>query len=145
MEAHTQRAAEGLGRRLSEKWRVGERIAKANQWAAAHRKRTAALTIGALVLSLMLNAVLTTMAPGQQENGMGSIENVQPMFTGLQHIQAAKSFQLRQMNGMALQGQHIRTELDSLAHLPVKNSGDSAEIIRKYRQLEIIVKNLKGQ
>lgn len=76
---------------------------------------------------------------------VGSIESVQPMFTELQRIQKVKDYHLRQMDGLALRGQHIKEELDSLVHLPIKTHGDSLRIIAKYRQLEMIAKNLKQQ
>ena len=130
MDAEVMGCMETFIRQLSMRWRVSERIEQANRWADAHRKQTVCLTIS---------------APKQGENMVGSIESVQPMFTELQRIQKVKDYHLRQMDGLALRGQHIKEELDSLVHLPIKTHGDSLRIIAKYRQLEMIAKNLKQQ
>lgn len=145
MDAEVMGCMETFIRQLSMRWRVSERIEQANRWADAHRKQTVCLTIGALVLSIALHLLLTLSAPKQRENMVGSIESVQPMFTELQRIQKVKDYHLRQMDGLALRGQHIKEELDSLVHLPIKTHGDSLRIIAKYRQLEMIAKNLKQQ
>ena len=46
--------------------------------------------------------------------------------------------------GLALKGKAIKHELDSLVSLPFKTKKDSTEIIIRYRQLEMIVRNLKN-
>ena len=48
------------------------------------------------------------------------------------------------MEGLALKGKAIKHELDSLVSLPFKTKNDSTEIIIRYRQLEMIVRNLKN-
>jgi hypothetical protein len=75
---------------------------------------------------------------------MSGIAPVNPMFRGLQRIQDAKSYQVSQMEGLALKGKAIKHELDSLVSLPFKTKKDSTEIIIRYRQLEMIVRNLKN-
>lgn len=145
VDARVVGRAESLVRRLSEKWKLRERIGRANKWADAPRKQTMCMTIGALVFSFVLNVLLTLSVPREDTNIVGSIESVQPMFTGLQHIEDTKDYHLRQVDHLALQGQLIKSELDSLVRLPVKTHQDSMTIITKYRQLEMIVKNLKRQ
>ena len=77
-------------------------------------------------------------------NFMSGIAPVNPMFRGLQRIQDAKSYQVSQMQGLALRGKAIKHELDSLVSLPFKTRKDSTEIIIRHRQLEMIVRNLRN-
>lgn len=145
LEGRLAGKAEDFIHQLSERWKLKERMEQANRWAEAHRKQTVVLTIGALILSILLNVLLSLSTTKQEDSPVGSIENVQPMFTGLQQIQNTKDYHLRQMNDLALRGQHIKEELDSLVHLPMKTHQDSLLIISKYKQLEMIVENLKRQ
>ena len=68
---------------------------------------------------------------------------LQPMFAGLQSIQNGKNVQVREVGQLALRGQRLKWELDSLVRIPIKTHQDSTLIIYKYRQLEMIVTNLK--
>ena len=133
--------------RLFTRFKCRERIAKANAWADGHRKETAAITIACLTLLLVIGTISTFSEAGEDEqdsNFMSGIAPVNPMFRGLQHIQDAKSYQVSQMEGLALKGKAIKHELDSLVSLPFKTKKDSTEIIIRYRQLEMIVRNLKN-
>ena len=136
---------ESFVRKLSRQWKIQERIDAANAWAANHPKRTAAMTISVLVCSLGLGIVVSLYTPQPSKNNVGEIENVQPMFAGLQSIQNGKNVQVREVGQLALRGQRLKWELDSLVHIPVKTHQDSMLIISKYRQFEMIVANLKHQ
>lgn len=78
-----------------------------------------------------------------QESELQSIAKVEPIFSGFRTIQANKEEQRRQIMGMASDGKAVKHELDSLIAIPRKTHADSIDIIRKYRQLEQIVKSLK--
>ena len=136
---------ESFVKKLSLQWKVRERIDAANAWAVKHPKRTATMTIGALVCSLCLGIVVSLYPPKPSKNIVGEIENVQPMFAGLQSIQNGKNVQVREVGQLALKGQRLKGELDSLVRIPIKTHQDSALIIYKYKQLEMIVANLKYQ
>ena len=136
---------ESFVRKLSLQWKVRERIDAANAWAVKHPKRTATMTIGALICSLCLGIVVSLYTPQSSKDIVGEIENVQPMFAGLQSIQNGKNVQVHEVGQLALRGQRLKWELDSLVHIPVKTHRDSMLIISKYRQLEMIVANLKHQ
>lgn len=136
---------ESFVKKLSLQWKVRERIDAANAWAVKHPKRTATMTIGALVCSLCLGIVVSLYTPQSSKDIVGEIENVQPMFAGLQSIQNGKNVQVREVGQLALRGQRLKGELDSLVHIPIKTHQDSALIIYKYKQLEMIVANLKHQ
>ena len=133
--------------RLITHFKFRERIAKANAWADRHRKTTAACTVVTLLLLLITGTISSptdTREQKQEQNIMEDIEQVGSMFRGLQRIQDAKTYQVSQIDGLAMKGKAIKHELDSLVKLPFKTKKDSTEIIIRYRQLEMIVKNLKN-
>ena len=136
---------ESFVRKLSRQWKIQERIDAANAWATKHPKRTATMTIGALVCSLSLGIVVSLYTPQSSKDIVGEIEDVQSMFAGLQSIQNGKNVQVREIGQLTLRGQRLKWELDSLVHIPVKTHQDSTLIVSKYRQLEMIVANLKHQ
>lgn len=144
-EHKAQNKAESFVKRLCRQWRVQERIAAANKWAEGHPRRTAAMTIGALTGSLLFGILISIYMPQPSSDIVGDIENVQSMFTGLRSIQSGKDLHMSEVGQLALQGQRLKYELDSLVRIPVKTHLDSTLIIRKYRQLEMIVENLKHQ
>ena len=136
---------ESFVRKLSLQWKVRERIDAANAWAVKHPKRTATMTIGALICSLCWGIVVSLYTPQSSKDIVGEIENVQPMFAGLQSIQNGKNVQVHEVGQLVLRGQRLKGELDSLVRIPIKTHQDSALIIYKYKQLEMIVANLKHQ
>lgn len=144
-EQEAKGKVESFVRKLSRQWKIRERIDAANAWAVKHPKRTVGMTIGALVCSLCLGIVVSLYTPQPSKDIVEEIENVQPMFAGLQSIQNGKNVQVREVGQLALRGQQLKWELDSLVHIPVKTHQDSAQIIYKYKQLEMIVANLKYQ
>jgi hypothetical protein len=144
-EQETRGKVKSFVRKLSLQWKIRERIDAANAWAVKHPKHTAAMTVGALVCSLCFGIVVSLYSPQSSKDIVGEIENVQPMFAGLQSIQNGKNVQVREVGQLALKGQRLKGELDSLVRIPIKTHQDSALIIYKYKQLEMIVANLKYQ
>ena len=144
-EQETRGKVKSFVRKLSLQWKIRERIDAANAWAVKHPKHTAAMTVGALVCSLCFGIVVSLYSPQSSKDIVGEIENVQPMFAGLQSIQNGKNVQVREVGQLALKGQRLKGELDSLVRIPIKTHQDSALIIYKYKQLEMIVANLKHQ
>ena len=94
-EQEARGKVESFVRKLSLQWKIRERIDAANAWAVKHPKHTAAMTIGALVCSLCLGIVVSLYSPQSSKDIVGEIENVQPMFAGLQSIQNGKNVQVR--------------------------------------------------
>jgi hypothetical protein len=80
-----------------------------------------------------------------EENILSDITPVNPMFLGLQRIQDAKAYQTAWLDRMALDGQRLKRQLDSLIRIPDKSHDDSLQILIKHRQLEIIVDNLDNR
>ena len=144
-EQETRGKVKSFVRKLSLQWKIRERIDAANAWAVKHPKHTAAMTVGALVCSLGWGIAVSLYSPQSSKDIVGEIENVQPMFAGLQSIQNGKNVQVREVGQLALRGQRLKGELDSLVRIPIKTHQDSALIIYKYKQLEMVVANLKHQ
>ena len=132
--------------RLSKRTRCRERIENANRWAGENMGRTAAVTIGTLLLMLVIGTVMTVREDDKrEENILEGIAPVSPMFEGLQRIQANKAYQLSQVESLTMKGKKLKGELDSLVRIPVKSHDDSLQILIKYRQLEMIVNNLENR
>lgn len=124
-----------------------ERIAKANAWAAAHKKQTTGITISLLSFSLLLGILSSMVSLKNSKSGdnpLNDIEDVNPMFQGIQQIQDAKSFQKAQVTDMVQKGKRLKQELDSLIAIEDKTHQDSVRIIVTYKQLDIIARNLKN-
>lgn len=125
---------------VGKRYRLAARIRLANSWAAKHQKRTAACTVGVLAAVLVLN-----VGPdgGEKEPDIpkaGMIADMQPVFSGFRTIQVNKDIHRQTLDELTAKGQEIRRELDSMIAIPVKSHGDSVNIVRRYRQLENIVK-----
>ena len=94
--------------KLAKRFRLRERIGKANQWCEQHKGRTASFTMGALLISLAAG-VLTSLLEGDEEHEprFDSIAIVSPMFNGMRRIQENKNYEVMVMimyNGeMAIQ------------------------------------------
>ena len=132
--------------KLVKKFRLRERVAIANKWADQHKGRTASITMGALLISLFAG-VLTILLEDNEENepNFDSIAIVSPMFNGMRRIQENKTYQASQVEQMTLRGKEIKHELDSLVHIPLKSHDDSIQIVIKFKQLEMIVRNLENK
>lgn len=135
--------------KLFKQLQVREKVIKANIWADCHRKETTFITIGILSFSLVAS-VLSSLAAikkesDDKENFVSGIEDVQPLFQGLQQIQNSKDYQKEQISGFVLKGRILKNELDSLLRIRDKSHEDSLQIMIKYKQLEIITRNLKNE
>ena len=124
--------------------RLAARVRLASSWAAKHPKRTSACVVGVLAAVLALN-----LFPGGKEDkagntGMGMIADMEPVFRGFRTIQANKDIHRQTLEELTARGQEIRHELDSMIALPRKSHVDSAGIVKRYRQLENIVRFIKN-
>lgn len=131
---------------LFKKAKLRERTEKANRWAESHKRKTAVMTVGSLFILLVLGTVMSFFGgEGQEENIMDGITPVNPMFRELQRIQDGKAYQTAWLDKMALDGQQLKSQLDSLIRIPDKTHDDSLQILIKHKQLEIIVDNLENK
>ena len=70
-EQETKGKLESFVKKLSLQWKIRERIDAANAWAVKHPKRTATMTIGALVCSLCLGIVVSLYTPQPSKDIVG--------------------------------------------------------------------------
>ena len=136
--------AEGI-KSLTGKFKLKDKIAKANQWADKHKKRVSVITISMLMLSLIIGTWLTLTSTYNESDMMTGLSDVKPAFDGIRRIQRLKSMQVDQTVELTNKGQQLKHDLDSLVRLPVKNHQDSVDIVVKYRQLELVVKYLDNK
>ena len=130
---------------LTDKLKLKDKIAKANQWADRHKKRVSLITIGTLMLSLVVGSWLTLTSTYNEADMMSELSDVKPAFDGIRRIQRLKSLQVEQTTDLTNRGQRLKHDLDSLIRLPVKSHKDSMDIMVKYRQLEIVVDYLNNK
>lgn len=132
--------------KLVKKFHLRERIGKANKWAEQHKGRTASLTMGVLLISLLSGVLITLLeGDGDKEPRFDSIAIINPIFSGMRRIQENKNYQTSQVEQMTLRGKKIKHELDSLMRTPLKTHDDSVQIVIKYKQLEMIVNELENK
>ena len=62
----------------------------------------------------------------------------------MRRIQENKTYHVSQVEKMTMRGKELKHELDSLVRIPLKSHDDSVKIVVKYKQLEMIVKNLEN-
>lgn len=127
------------------KYRLAARIRLANAWARRHPRRTFACVTGSLLLLLAGDIAMASMKTDNiNETDISRIANMKPLFDGFHEIQANKDMHRSTLLELTAKGQSIREELDSMIAIPHKTHADSIIIVRKYRQLEGIVKSLKN-
>lgn len=129
---------------IGTRWRLAARIRRANIRATRHPRRTFGYVAGTLLMILVCDIIVTGARMESQEPDLQSIARVEPVFSGFRTIQANKEAQRRRLAEMAGDGLAMKRGLDSLIAIPHKSHADSIEIIRRYRQLEHIVKSLKN-
>ena len=128
---------------IGTRYRLAARIRMANSWATRHPKRTFLYVVGTLVMILLGDMMVAGMRAEMKEPNVNMIANVEPIFNGFRTIQANKDTHRRTIMELATKGQVVRHELDSMIAIPAKSHEDSVGIIRRYNQLENIVKSLK--
>lgn len=128
---------------IGTRFRLAARIRLANSWATKHPKKTFGYVAGTLLIVLLVDVAFTGARAEMNNPDIVRIANVEPIFNGFRTIQANKDAHRKTVLELATQGQTIRQELDSLIHIPVKTHSDSISIMKKYGQLEQIVKSLK--
>ena len=128
---------------VGRRYRLAARIRIANRWATQHPKRTFGYVVGTLLMVLVGDVMVTGMKAEMKEPDVNMIANVEPVFNGFRTIQANKDTHRRTVLEMTSQGQTLKHELDSLIAIPRKTHTDSIGIIRRYGQLENLVKTLK--
>ena len=129
---------------VGKRYRLAARIRIANRWATRHPKRTFGYVVGTLLMVLVCDVMIAGMRAEMKEQDVNMIANVEPVFNGFRTIQANKDSHRRTILEMTSQGQNLKHELDSLIAIPRKSHADSIGIIKRYGQLENLVKTLKN-
>lgn len=136
---------QSLKTKLKNKFKLSEKIAKANEWADKHKKKVSIITIGTLMLSLIIGSWLTLTSTYNEADMLSGFAEVKPAFEGIHRIQRLKSMQVDQTVELTNKGLQLKHDLDSLVRLPMKSHQDSVDIMVKYRQLELVVKYLDNK
>lgn len=123
--------------------RLAARVRKANAWASRHPRRTFGYVVATLAMILVCDIIVTGARMESKDPDLQTIAKVEPIFSGFRTIQANKEAQRSRLMEIAGDGQTVKHELDSLIAVRHKTHADSIGIIRRYRQLEQIVKSLK--
>ncbi|MBD5419141.1 MAG: hypothetical protein HDR48_03780 [Bacteroides sp.] len=116
-----------------------------NRWARNHPKQFFGITTFAFSLILILSIFSGQPADSmnQIDKSIKSLQRVDQPLNQFQAIQSVKEKHSKEMAQLIYDGGKIRKQLDSLIALPQKSHKDSLEIIRKHKQLKIIVNTLK--
>lgn len=128
---------------IGKRYRLAARIRIANNWATRHPKRTFGYVVGTLLMVLVCDIMISGIRAEMKEPDVNLIANVEPVFNGFRMIQANKDTHRKAFLEMTAKGQTIKHELDSIIAIPCKSHSDSLGIIRRYAQLEKLVKTLK--
>ena len=128
---------------IGTRYRLAARIRMANGWATRHPKRTFLYVVGSLLFILVGDMMVAGIRAEMKEPNVNMIANVEPIFNGFRTIQANKEAHRKTILDMTTKVQTIRHELDSMIAIPTKSHEDSIGIIRRYNQLDNIVKSLK--
>ena len=138
--------------RISEYWRVRNKVEKCNQWATDNTKPFFALVVGTLVfdsvatyISILYDLTKATSVKEQPDfsGRTEKIENIQPMMNGLRQIEETKKNEKLELKQLTDKGVAIHKELDSLLAISEKSHEASIRIVQDYRQLQHIVNFLK--
>lgn len=121
---------------------ISGKIDHLNQLANDNPKHTAALTFSFLCLCVIIAFGLSFLPSKEELSPFTEIEDISPILQGKQQIEEMKQQQTNGVKSFILQGQLLKKDLDSLVALPHKSHIDSIEILRKHKQLEIIVRHL---
>ena len=77
--------AEGI-KSLTDKFKLREKIDKANQWADKHKKRVSVITISMLMLSLIIGSWLTLTSTFNETDMLSDFTEVKPAFDGIRRL-----------------------------------------------------------
>ena len=80
--------AEGI-KSLTDKFKLREKIDKANQWADKHKKRVSVITISMLMLSLIIGSWLTLTSTFNETDMLSDFTEVKPAFDGIRRDRGA--------------------------------------------------------
>jgi hypothetical protein len=134
------------GYKACKRYRIGERIAGANLWADAHRKKTAALLMGAMLLIILASLTVDFLAfsgKGPDPIEEPDMTSLKPMFDGMHSIMTMKTLESNELTAMANRTIFLKRDIDSLLALPAKTHEDSVRTVGEYAELKSILTKIK--
>lgn len=127
---------------------IPNKVERLNEYANANKQQTIYLTLGILFSLFILSTALTCSRYNRQATNeeavlpLNQIEDISSVIEGKQRIEEVKRQHANALTSLITEGKRVRQELDSLMALPTKSHQDSLEIIRKHKQLQIIVNHI---
>lgn len=121
-----------------------DKIERLNHYANNNKKRTLSFAFGTTFFFFLISVALLVKECNSPKDDflepLSQIEDISPIITKKQQIDAVKQSHIEEERSILIQGKRLKEELDSLISLPRKTHRDSLEIVRKHKQLELIVK-----
>lgn len=125
--------------RLGTKLRIRARMRLANRWAAAHPKKTFAITVTVLTVEFF---VVTFCFPWQSQSrspiNLDGIDNIDRMFVNRRKMDNLGKQSRQVIEDEVEKSRQLRSEIDSLLAVPEKTAADSARIIALYNEFQAI-------
>lgn len=123
---------------------IPNQLEKLNTLVIANPKKSLGITMGVLLLLFFTALILAFISKGAHEESfnLSQIDDVSSIIETKRRIEEVKRQQVDDVRSILTQGQVLKKELDSLLALPSKTHHDSLEILRKHKQLEIIVRHI---
>lgn len=142
-ERYRLRKARVWGYKFGKKYGIGEKIAKANVWADAHRRKTAGILFSVNVCIYLVGFLLCMSENGNGQDSMRDpmqdFAQIQPMFTQLHRIEDMKTVQKNTFVRLTDRAVTLKHEVDSLMAKSDKTHRDSVLALEKYDELKTIM------
>lgn len=123
------------------KMRLQSRLRLLNIKATENPKKYMTRFLAAFVMIFAINILMLFYSSNSQDDRDG-IMVVDPVLKGFSQIQSQKEFHQNKINGILDNSIVLKHQLDSLIAIPEKTHEDSLQIVRKHRQIQIVVNNL---
>lgn len=142
-ERYRLRKARVWGYRFGKKYGIGERVAKANAWAAGHRRKTAGILFSVNTCIYVIGFLLCFSGADANSNGikdpMQNLAEVQPIFSQLHRIEDMKTVQKSTYVQLSNKAVRLKREVDSLMAKTGKTHEDSVLTLQKYEELQALM------
>lgn len=122
--------------------RIKSRLRLLNIRATGNPKKYMLRFLAVFVIIFAINILLMFRERSDSVTTDYGITVVDPVLKGFSRIQSQKEFHQNKINGILDNSIVLKHQLDSLIAIPEKTHEDSLQIVRKHRQIQIIVNNL---
>lgn len=131
-------AFESIGLKL----RLGARVRLMNIRATANPRKYMLRFLSVFGILLVINILLCFLPTSEKDNSDFGIATVSPAMNGFNQLQNMKDSHDEDLKEMRLKAVVLKHDLDSLIAIEHKTYDDSLKIMKKHRQVQIIVNNL---